>query len=104
MTGVKLTVLAAVAAVLVAGCASTPPQPAATPAASSPAAVASPTYPPGDVTLCAAQIEVGTASGHDYSSDEPHSPDLPQPCRALNRAQLIRAVARALNDMRSQQP
>lgn len=81
-----------------------------TPTASAVAHPARPSSPPSAspgletrsaIVECAAQIEVGTASGHDYSKDQPHSTDLPEPCRPLGLSQLITAVSRALADMRN---
>lgn len=52
-----------------------------------------------DITMCAAQIEVAAAGGHDFRGDEPHSPDLPPPCRALDPDQLDKAIKAAIKDM-----
>lgn len=51
------------------------------------------------VTECAAQIEVDTAGGHDYTGLPPHSHELPRTCWALSLSQLTKAAGRAFKDM-----
>jgi hypothetical protein len=97
----RMTLAAIAAAVLLAGCgqAAHAPRPVTTVTVAATPATPATTYPYGNVSLCAAAIEVGTANGHDYSGLRPHDPRLPYTCQALDLAHLTKAAGRALRDM-----